>query len=316
MILFVNFGGPRNLDEIRPFLEELLTDRDVIPAKTFDFLHDLFFRYIAKKRSIKMRQEYASLGGGSPIFADTERLAELFGENTMTFHRYLPALHAEFCQKMSVLNEEITVFPLFPQFSYATTGSVARWFRDHLPQATVEKLRFIRSYSDHPAFVAVTVQLIREKMGELGLLEEETVLLFSAHGLPQSFVDTGDPYEEECNRSFNAVIQAFPKALSRLSYQSKFGRAEWLKPYTEQICKEVKQWACGYKNVLVVPISFTSDHIETLYEIEQLYLPLITAQGLVAYRVCAPNCRQEFVDAIGTIISDTPRYKIGPLIKM
>jgi ferrochelatase len=137
------------------------------------------------------------------------------------------------------------------------------------------------------------------------LREEDTILLFSAHGLPQQFVDEGDPYESECNLSYEAVMRGFPKAKGRLCYQSKFGTQEWLRPYTDESCAQILQWHGGRKNVVFVPISFTSDHIETLFEIEKLYLPIITAQGLNAYRCPALNLEPYWIDALIEILGET-----------
>ena len=135
-ILLVNFGGPRSLDEISPFLTALLTDRDVIDSKLPNFLHHLLFSRIAKKRAIQVKEDYAKIGGRSPIFEDTEKLAELLATSTgqpiFTFHRYLPSTHAASVTSIEASKGPIKVFPLFPQFSYATTGSIARWFSHHL----------------------------------------------------------------------------------------------------------------------------------------------------------------------------------------
>src|SRR6185295_13080592 len=122
-------------------------------------------------------------------------------------------------------------------------------------------------YAGHPAFIKAYQRRIAEFMQEKELKEEETIFLFSAHGLPQKYIDAGDIYESECNLSFQLVAKGFPKAISKLSYQSKFGKGEWLRPYTDKLCQEIEDE--GRKNLVFVPISFTSDHIETLFEVEK-----------------------------------------------
>src|SRR5439155_491549 len=124
------------------------------------------------------------------------------------------------------------------------------------------KLRWIRSYAGHPAFIAAYQRRIASFLQEQRLAEEETVLFFSAHGIPQAFVKEGDPYEEECQISVREVMKGFPQAKGRLCYQSKFGKGEWLRPYTNEACEEILSWHEGRKCVVFVPISFTSDHIE------------------------------------------------------
>lgn len=307
--LIVNFGGPRSLKEIEPFLTSLLTDRDVVRTRLPQVFHNVLFKKIARKRTVKIAHDYEEIGGGSPIFQDTEYVAQKLQERlqapVLTFHRYLPDTHAESIKAMEKIHgKEVRVFPMFPQFTYATTGSIARFFADHLPQRVLNKLHWVKSYPTHPAFVNVTQQAIREYLQANDLKEEETILLFSAHGVPRIFVDEGDPYEYECHASFTKVMKAFPEAMGRLAYQSKFGPGEWLLPETQRVCEDLELWNDGRKNVVFVPISFTSDHIETLFEIEKLYMPLVEERGLKAYRVPAFNRRPEWIEAIATILED------------
>jgi ferrochelatase len=298
MYLLVNFGGPRSISEIEPFLKELLCDRDVVRTKFPSFIHRLIFNNVAKKRALKIAADYEEIGGCSPIYFDTEKLAEKLSAKlhaqVITFHRYLPATHASSLQKIEQA-KTVTVLPLFPQFSYATTGSIARFFSQLAPN----KLRWIKSYAAHPAFISSYQNRIRECMK----CEEETLLLFSAHGLPAISTLEGDVYQSECELSVSKVMQAFPKAKSILSYQSKFGKGEWLRPYTNEICEEILQFQ--RKTVIIVPISFTSDHIETLFEIEKLYLPVIRKAGLVAYRCPALNLEDDWIDALAQIANET-----------
>jgi ferrochelatase len=308
--LIVNFGGPRTLTEIEPFLRELLTDRDVVRTSFPSLIHNYIFRKIARKRSEKTAKEYIHMGGGSPIYADTEAVAKALQEKLphplLTFHRYLPATHEAFIQQASSLeSEEIRVFPLFPQFTYATTGSVARWFREKLPYTIVNKMRWIKSYPAHPAFVRAHQNNIEEFLQSHQLQQEEIALLFTAHGIPEQFVLTGDIYQSECELSFSAVARGFPKALSKLAYQSKFGPGEWLRPYTSEMSQNVHKWNEGKKHIVFVPNSFTSDHIETLCEIENEYMVPIKEQELQAYRVPALTLRKDWIDAIESILQET-----------
>ena len=310
--LIVNFGGPRNLEEIPSFLEALLCDRDVIRTPFPPFFHNWFFKRVAKKRALKVREDYEKIGGRSPIYFDTEKLKELLCKRLnapiYTFHRYLPSTHADSLKAIS--NEkELIVLPLFPQFCYATTGSIARFFSSYT------NLRWIKSYANHPAFIASYQRKIRDFLNEKELKEEDTLLLFSAHGVPRKFVDEGDPYEKECELSYEGVMQAFPKAKGKLSYQSKFGRGEWLRPYTDEACEKILSWHEGRSSVVFVPISFTSDHIETLFEIEKLYLPLIEERRLKAYRCPALNLEPYWIDALETILKTSPLSDQPPLIR-
>ena len=307
--LLVNFGGPRYKQEIAPFLTELLQDRDVIRTRLPRFLHNWIFARVARKRAVKIAHDYDLIGGRSPIYFDTEAIADSLraktGNEVITFHRYLPATHAMSLRKVEACkSDSILVLPLFPQYCSATTGSIARFLSTYLSPAAQKKLRWIRSYADHPAFIASYQRRIRDTLAGLKLKEEETALLFSAHGVPQSFIDTGDIYQAECERSFEAVKKAFPKALCRLSYQSKFGPGEWIRPYTDESCQKAPNWIQGRPNIVVVPLSFTSDHIETLFEIEHLYLPMLRANGLSAHRCPALNREPYWLEALTTILQN------------
>jgi ferrochelatase len=303
--LIVNFGGPRSKEEIAPFLRSLLCDRDVVPTRFPDFVHRFLFSRVANQRAIKIASDYDFIGGKSPIFEDTEAVAQEVGQQlhapVLTFHRYLPATHQaslEAIQKISC--DAIRVFPMFPQFSYATTGSIARFFERHLPKESVRKMRWIKSYSQHPAYIAAMQKKVADFLTSEGLLQEETLLFFSAHGLPQESINAGDLYEIECRLSYDLIRAAFPRCYHLLAYQSKFGRGEWLRPYTDEVCRQIT----GPRNVVFVPLSFTSDHIETLFEIEAQYVPILKDKGLNALRCPALNRGADWITAIAAIVQD------------
>ncbi len=309
-ILLVNFGGPRNLAEIEPFLCELLCDRELIRTPFPSFFHNYLFRRTAKKRTPKVQADYELIGGKSPIYETTEELATFLRETqelpVFTFHRYLPETHNASLQALQECPAaSIQVFPFFPQFSTATTGSIATFLTKRLDAKTVEKLHWIKSYPTHPSFITAWQTKISHFLKEHSLSNEETILFFSAHGLPKSFIESGDPYEQECEASYRAILSAFPKALGKLAYQSKFGRGEWLRPYTDEACNEIHNWRDNRKTVVFIPLAFTSDHIETLFEIESLYLPIIQAKGHTALRCPALNQDPLWKQAILDILKET-----------
>jgi len=318
--LLVNFGGPREVIEIEPFLKALLSDRDVIRTKFPTWLHNWFFGRIAKKRALEIREDYERIGF-SPIYKDTEAMREAlesaFNSPVFTFHRYLPATHATSLFKIEECKQkEIRVVPLFPQFCYGTTGSIARFFSKRLSLAAAQKLRWIKSYAAHTAFIGSWHKRIAKFLVEKKLEEKNTILFFSAHGVPKIFIDEGDPYEEECEGSVSALMERFPNIPSRLAYQSKFGRGAWLLPSTEEECKNALAWAQGRREIVIVPISFTSDHIETLFEIEELYLPIIRSSGLNAHRCPALNLEPEWISALQTIASERDLCENQRLVRM
>lgn len=313
-IILANFGGPRSLVEIEPFLIELLTDVDVIRTPLPRFFDRWFFTRVAKKRAPKIAKDYELIGGKSPIFEDTEeisrRLQAITSLDVIPFHRYLPATHAEFLNTITEHPaDQWIVLPMYPQFSFSTTGSIARFFSERLSAPILQKMRWLRSYATHPRYIEVMQNCIRDFLSDKNLKEEETFLFFSAHGLPQKYVDQGDPYQTECRASHAKIAEAFPQAASLLAFQSKFGRGEWLRPYTSELCQKPTQWSQGRKNIVFVPLSFTSDHLETLYEIEYTYLRDIQSQGLRAYRCPALNLRYDWIEVLSSFITkiDSPQ---------
>lgn len=307
-IILANFGGPRSMSEIGSFLTELLTDVDVIRTPLPRFIEKWLFTKIAERRVKKVAIDYELIGGKSPLFEDTEYLACQLSEKAnlpvISFHRYLPATHAQFFSQMHALDaDKLVVVPMYPQFSYSTTGSVDRFFTSHLPLSVVQKMEWIKSYATHPSYVQAMQNCIRDFLQGRHLREEETFLFFSAHGLPQKYVDQGDPYQHECRQSYEAIMKGFPEIQSLLAFQSKFGPGEWLRPYTSELSKEPLQWNQGREHIVFVPLSFTSDHLETLYEIEYTYLPNIREKGLMSYRCPALNRRTDWIDTLLKLIS-------------
>lgn len=318
-IVLVNFGGPRKLTEIRSFLTELLTDVDVIRTPLPRFFEKWFFKKVAERRVGKIAKDYELIGGRSPLFEDTERLGEMLQAKTglpvITFHRYLPSTHAHFFDTITGHDaERLIVLPMYPQFSYSTTGSIARFFDTHLPIEILQKMEWVRSYPIHPAYIQSMQQCIREFLQEKQIDEGEAFLFFSAHGLPQEFVDQGDPYQRECQFSHEAIMKGFPKTPSLLAFQSKFGPGEWLKPYTSELSKTPFKWIQNQKHVVFIPLTFTSDHLETLYEVEYTYLPEIRAKGFSADRCPALNHRADWIDAL-TLLVQTAAVENHMLIR-
>lgn len=305
--ILANFGGPRNLLEVEPFLKELLCDQDVVYTRLPSFIHRLIFRKIAKKRTLKVSHDYELIGGKSPIYQDTENLAALLSKKLNakfhSFHRYLPQTHSAFIEKIEKSTaEKIVIFPCFPQYCSATTGSILKFFSKKLSKKTQNKFQLIKSYPSDNHFVIPFQSLIKEYLAKQNLSEESTMLLFSAHGIPQSFVQRGDCYQTECEKSFDLIKKGFPQAESLLCYQSKFGPGQWLMPYTVDVCRDIATFSPFRKNIVFIPLSFISDHIETLFEIEKLYLPLIKRKNYQAFRCPALNLHDDWVSGIANML--------------
>ncbi len=307
-LIVVNFGGPRSLDEIPSFLKSLLCDKDVVRTALPTPIHNYLFSKIAKKRSKKVSADYQHIGGKSPIYEDTEAVAFQLKHYTncpiYTFHRYLPVTHPRFIRSLLLADvEEWKIFPMFPQFCYATSGSIARWFSEKLPSHITRNMHWLKSYPHQKPYIDLFTNRIRAYMQEKKIPEKDWLLFFSAHGVPKKFIEEGDPYQRECELSYNEIIKNFPQSQTLLAYQSKFGPGEWIKPYTIDVCEKIKE-VTDKKNALFVPLAFTSDHIETLFEIETEYMPVIQKQGLNTFRLPAFNDKKDWVETISILLKE------------
>ena len=318
--ILASFGGPRSQGEVSSFLRDLLTDRDVIRTRFPRFIEKPFFTFVAKRREKVVKKDYEMIGGKSPIYDDTEQLAATLsrhlGHPILCFHRYIKETHASFKKQLLEMNpEKINVFPCFPQFTYATSGSCARWFSKNLPLNVQSKLRWIKSYPAHPSFIHAHEEKIQRFLNAHQLNENEVFFLFSAHGIPKKYVAEGDLYEEECQATYSAIMKRFPKAQGILCYQSQFGKEEWLRPYTRDVCEDIGSFCQERKKIVIIPISFISDHIETLFEIETAYMPPLKEKGYLPFRVPCLTLEPLWIEAICSIMQQEDRLNNQMLIR-
>jgi ferrochelatase len=314
-IVMMNLGGPATLDQVEPFLLELFADREIIKLPFQSRLGP----FIAKRRAPKVRALYQAIGGGSPILRHTtaqgrgmvERLDRLSPSTAPhAFYiafRYVAPKSDDALKAMADDGVERAVaFTQYPQFSCATTGSSLNELWRALDRTGLQG-RFEWSLIDrwpvHHGFIAAMTRTVEE-----GLLRfpagtrDRTLLLFSAHSLPLHIVERGDSYPQEIGASVQAVIDrlAAPNPYL-LAYQSEVGPVRWLGPSTERVIERLGHK--GYKDVLVVPIAFTSDHIETLSELDREYGELAKRVGISNFqRVPALNDRPDFLDALADIV--------------
>ncbi len=290
-VVLVSFGGPRSLHEIEPFLTALLCDKDVVLTPFPQKIHDFLFKRIAKKRARKVIGDYTQIGGKSPVFDSMTRLQEYLqnalGKPVFVFHRYLEQTHPQFISDVEAFKgKRLVIFPLFPQFSYATSGSAARFFDERLSARALQKFNWIPSYAINSHFIEAYQTAIEQVMKSHDLCEKEICCLHSCHGIPIQLALYDDPYPAHCQMSFEALRAHFPKAQHELCFQSQFGKAAWLKPSTLSYVEYPERWL-EKKTVLFVPLSFTSDHIETLFEIQSEYVQPLRKKGFGAFRVPA-----------------------------
>jgi protoporphyrin/coproporphyrin ferrochelatase len=280
-IILFQLGGPDSLDTVEPFLRNLFLDPDIIPLGPFNFIRGPLARYIAKKRSVPVAQRYGMIGRRSPIGILTERqrtklvaaLQPFIDPVAVTAMRYWKPLTED---AVAVLKnagrlDELVLLPLYPHYSYATTlSSLKEWRRiygepkDDLPERSIDH------FYDHPLYIQALTTNIGKILRQFPD-SSRIPLIFSAHGLPMSLVEKGDPYPRHIAETVRLVCEQgaarFPNWPRQriLCFQSKVGPAKWLEPSflgtLERLGRE------GVKEALIVPISFVTEHIETLHEI-------------------------------------------------
>ncbi len=316
-IVLLNLGGPGSLDEVEPFLLELFQDREIIQLPLQKWLGP----FIARRRAPSVRKLYEEIGGGSPILNWTQiqgkgmvdRLDRLSPETAphkfyVAFRYIQPKCEDALAQMKADGVRRAVAFTQYQQFSCATTGSSLNELWRAAGRLGLENefhWSVIDRWPTHPGFISAMAKSVRE--GLEGFPDEEkdqVLLLFSAHSLPLSVIERGDPYPQEVGASVQAVLDegGFRNPFI-LSYQSEVGPVRWLGPSTEKVIKDLG--AKGRKKVLVVGIAFTSDHIETLSEVDIEYRELATSVGITDFkRTPAFNGDPVFQDALAQIALD------------
>ncbi|MBN2226133.1 MAG: ferrochelatase [candidate division Zixibacteria bacterium] len=273
-VLMVNMGGPENTAEVRPFIRSLFNDPCImqIPGPVRWMVSTM----LATFRAPNVRQHYEHIGGKSPLKALTAKQAE---KTRDLLHKRFPDLVIRPAysyswprigeaveQAISDDFEKILVLPMYPQYSRATRGSIAHDLQKAVqrPEAN-NKIDVIEPYYDHPLYIKATVDLLHRALEKIDR-DRPFRTVFTAHALPQSYIDNGDPYREQIDKTIALVLDQVALDNPVTSFQSKVGPVKWMHPSTIGTIRETG--ALGFKQVLVIPIGFVCDHLETLYELD------------------------------------------------
>ncbi|MCU0646890.1 MAG: ferrochelatase [Gemmatimonadaceae bacterium] len=314
-IVMLNMGGPESLDDVEPFLLNLFADRELLRLPWQNVLG----RALAKRRAPRVRGLYAAIGGGSPIRRWTEAQGRAMVERldrlspSTAPHRFYVAFRYVSPSADEALHQmaadgvtRAVAFSQYPQHSCTTTGSsLGDLWRALERTGTRGRFRWsvIDRWPTHHGFVQAMAERVREGLATYpDAIRDDVLLLFSAHSLPLSVIARGDAYPQEVGASVHAVLDALalPNP-SLLCYQSEVGPVRWLGPSTERVIRQLAR--DRRHNVLVVPIAFTSDHIETLSEIDREYGELAHTLGLDGFRRApALNDSARFADALADLV--------------
>ncbi len=313
-VVLFNLGGPETLADVRPFLYNLFSDPDIIRLP-FRFLQKPLAWLIASRRYKKSSGYYAQIGGGSPLRKITNQQAEALADELqrrgldarvyVAMRYWHPFTEAALEQINRDGITRLVFLPLYPQFSVSTTGSslnrmneLTDEFRlDAIPHSTVCTWHTDADYIDALAAMVGA---------ELATFPDQdparTHIVFSAHSVPVSYIEAGDPYLAYTEQTMQAVMQRLTNERPHaLSFQSKVGPVKWLEPSTDAMIRKLA--GAGVEQLLLVPISFVSEHIETLYELDILYRGVAEEVGIRHYRrVPALNTNPDFIAALAKLV--------------
>jgi ferrochelatase len=319
-LVLLNLGGPADLASIRPFLDALFADREIVRLPGGPIGQWLLSRIVVRARLSKVTGWYAAIGGGSPILRYTtgqgEGLAQRMNARRPDLAPFKPYIAFRYAPPTSddalraMLRDGIrraVVLTLYPQYSVATTGSSLRELDRALKRTGLEgafDFTTIDRWSERPSYLDVlTAHVERGLAGWTGERRRDAVVLMSAHSLPMSFVSEGDPYPQQIEVTFRGVMARLrePKPRCILAYQSQTGPVAWLGPQTGDVIRELGSE--GRQDVLVAPIAFVSDHIETLYEIDVMFAEEAREAGIANFRRAESlNLDPPFLDALADVV--------------
>jgi protoporphyrin/coproporphyrin ferrochelatase len=307
-VVLFNLGGPDGPDSVQPFLRNLFDDPAIIQAPLP--IRWALARFISKTRAPSAKKNYAMMGagGGSPLLPETEKQAEalqielaasLPGDEVRTFiaMRYWHPFTRDVARQVKDWGaDEVVLLPLYPQFSTTTTGSSLKEWKKYYAGAT----RTVCCYPFEESFIAAHVDQIMAAFDRAGRPENVSLLL-SAHGLPEKIVEAGDPYQWQCETLVAMIAARVPQDWEVVGcYQSRVGPLKWIGPSTDL---EVERTSKEKRNILIAPIAFVSEHIETLVELGEEYKLLAEQHGAASYtRVEALGTHPGF---IRTLVGET-----------
>lgn len=302
-VVLLTMGEPESLDQVQPFLQELLNDPELVRLP-FPSLQPLFAWIGSRLGQGDMKNRLSRIGGGSPLRRLTERQRTALEQalrpcgdfRVYVAMRYGPPSAAEAVRLMQADKvQQAVALPLYPQYCRATTGSSL----NDLRRCTDIPIQEITSWPEYPGYIAALAEQVSRTLPKTP--DNHTHMLFSAHSVPEAFPLSGDPYQKETEATVRALHRLFPNVPYSLAFQSRTGRGRWLKP---DIAEEAARLGrAGVKTLVVVPISFVCDHSETLYDLDIVLRRQALAAGIETFmRMPSLNDSLAFVTALKELI--------------
>jgi protoporphyrin/coproporphyrin ferrochelatase len=307
-VILFNLGGPSDLGSVEPFLFNLFNDPAIIGIP--QPMRWALAKWVSKKRAPVARKIYQNIGGKSPLLSFTQKqasaLESILGENARVFisMRYWHPMSEDVVgEVLRFAPDEIVLLPLYPQFSTTTTrSSLMDWKKEAKKQGLSVPTATVCCYPTEPGFIDAQADLIREASGK-AFQTGHYKILFSAHGIPKSRVEKGDPYQSQVEQTAEAIAKklSISKANWMVCYQSKVGPLKWTGPSLAEALQEVSQKGVA---AIVVPISFVSEHAETLVELDITYRKMAEDLNIPDYiRIPTVGEKGVFIQGLTNLIS-------------
>lgn len=311
-LIMLNMGGPDSLKAVRPFLYNLFSDRDLIQLPAGAMLQKPFAWLISRLRAPSVKANYAAIGGKTPLLEWTGKqaagVARLLGDQVKPYvvMRYWRPRAEEVLRQVKADGiEQAVVLSMYPHYTGATTGSSIRDFQRAVAKIYPElQCRLIEEWYAWPAYLDSLATRVREGLEKFHeLARDEVVILFSAHALPQKFIDRGDPYLDHVLCTVRGVMDRLDGNPWKLGFQSRTGPVKWMEPDTLDLIDQAGREE--FPGVLIVPISFVSDHIETLQEIDFEFRLHAESAGIPSFeRSPSLNDHDDFLEALAALVRD------------
>ncbi len=302
-IILFNLGGPDSLEAVQPFLRNLFSDPAIITLP--DWLRLPLARFIAARRTPKATSIYARIGGSSPILGQTEAQARALEAALGPEHEWRGYVCMRYWHPMTeaVVNsvrrfapDRIVLLPLYPQFSTTTTGSSVRAWNAATSGFKVPTVS-VDSYPTEPGFIRASVELVKEGLAQA---QGAVRVLFSAHGLPEKTIKAGDPYQTQVEQTAATIGEHLGTLDWSVCYQSRVGPLRWIGPSTEA---EIQRAGRDKTGIVLYPLSFVSEHSETLVELDIDYRRLANESGVPSYvRVPTVGTHPLFIHGLANLV--------------
>lgn len=322
-VVLFQLGGPDTLEAIEPFLYNLFCDPDIIDFPFARIGRKPLAKLISATRARKVQHHYATIGGGSPIRRHTEKQARALEAELrrqgMDAHcfvamRYWHPFTNEAIQQVEDAEcDELVLLPMYPQYSSTTSGSsLNEWQKQYSGDAAVH---CVESFYWNTTYLDALAERIDQALARFPVTDRPEIV-FSAHGVPMSVIEKGDPYQRQMEETVRLLTTgAGWRNPHRLCYQSKVGASKWLQPSLHHTLKQLA--AERVREVCIVPIAFVSDHVETLGEIDHEAREQAQRLGFTQFEMSAGlNDSPRFISALGQIVQEALAEPVSSLVPM